>query len=149
MKKRIRKLSTVGTGPIQNGRRVKQKNRKRPSQIPHSTFQSLAEYVAPHLTSIFTTSLETGKILHQWKTALVAPIFKNGEGNNAANYRPVIPMSICSKACEHIISKSIMQHLEDYALLTDSQHGYRSKHSHETQLLTLVDELLQGGARRK
>ena len=35
----------------------------------------------------------------------------------------------------------ILQHMED--LLTDSHHGFRANHSCETQLLTLLDELLQ------
>ena len=34
-------------------------------------------------------------------------------------------------------------------VLTDFQYGFRAKHSCETQLLTLVDELLQGVAKRK
>ena len=42
-----------------------------------------------------------------------------------------------------------MQTLEDYSLLTDSQHGFRTNNSCETQLLTLVDELLQGVTKRK
>ena len=42
-----------------------------------------------------------------------------------------------------------MQHLIDYGLLTDSQHGFRAKCFCETQLLTLVDELLQGMAKGK
>ena len=51
--------------------------------------------------------------------------------------------------CEHTIDKSIMQHLKDHGLLTNSQYDFRAKHSCERQLLTLVDELLQGVAKGK
>ena len=64
-----------------------------------------------------------------------------------ANYRPVSLASICYNVYEHIIAKSIMQHLEDHGLLSDSQHGFWTKSSCKTQLLTLVDELLQGVAK--
>ena len=67
-----------------------------PDRISPEVLNELAEDVAPHLTSIFTTSLETGRIPHQWKTTLVVPIFKKGDRNNAANYRPVSLTSICS-----------------------------------------------------
>ena len=57
------------------------------------------------------------------------------------NYRPVSLTSVCCKLCEHIVSKSIMEHLDTNSILTDSQHGFRAKRSCETQLLTFVDEL--------
>ena len=63
--------------------------------------------------------------------------------------QPTIDQYHCCKVCEHIIAKPIMQHLEDHALLTDSQHDFRAKHSCETKLLTLIDELLQGVAKGK
>ena len=74
----------------------------------------LAEDVAPHLTSIFTTSFETGTIpmAHQWKSTLVAPIFKKEDRNNAANYRPVSLMSMCCKMCNNIIGISTIEHLQ-------------------------------------
>ena len=46
------------------------------------------------------------------------PIFKKGDKNNAANYRPISLKSIYCKVCEHIIAKS---HLEVNDFLTDSQ----------------------------
>ena len=69
-----------------------------PDKISPKVLNELTEDVAPHLTSIFTTSLGTGRISHQWTTALVAPIFKKGERCNAANYRPVSRVSICCKS---------------------------------------------------
>ena len=58
----------------------------------------LAEDGVPNLTSIFTTSIETGRIPHKWH--LVAHIFKKGDRNNAANYMPVLLTSNCCKVDE-------------------------------------------------
>ena len=51
-----------------------------PDKISSKVLNELAEDVAPHLTSIFTTSLGTGRISHQWNTVLVAPITRSARG---------------------------------------------------------------------
>ena len=42
---------------------------------------------------------------------------------------------------EHIVTKHIMKHLEYNNILYKLQHGFRAKHSTETQLLTFVQDL--------
>ena len=42
---------------------------------------------------------------------------------------------------EHVIASNLMKHLESEKILYEWQHGFRSKRSTETQLLTLVHEL--------
>ena len=42
---------------------------------------------------------------------------------------------------ERIIHSSIMSHLEGNSILTDAQHGFRSKRSCETQLIATVQDL--------
>ena len=56
------------------------------------------------------------------------------------NYRPVSLTSICCKLLEHIIY-SIFEHLDKYNILCSHQHGFRTGHSCETQLLTTLDDL--------
>jgi hypothetical protein len=77
------------------------------------------------------------------KEAIVSPVFKKGDRNNAANYRPVSLTSICCKLCEHVISRELMNHLEENNLLSDQQHGFRKKRSCESQLLLFIDDLLR------
>ena len=76
-----------------------------------------------------------------WKHANVCPIYKKGDKHNAINYRPVSLTCILSKLCEHIISSSIMRHLEQHSILYDLQHGFRSGRSCETQLISFIQEL--------
>jgi hypothetical protein len=45
------------------------------------------------LTLIFKASLHQGEIPEQWKKACVTPLFKKGDREKAANYRPVMLMS--------------------------------------------------------
>ena len=91
--------------------RAQYKKNSGPDKIWLKVLKELAEDVAPHLTSIFSTSLEIHRIHDQWKTFFVASIIKNGERNNAANYRPVSLTSVWFKMCVHIIAIAVMQHL--------------------------------------
>ena len=60
----------------------------------------------------------------------------------ASNYRPISLTSIPCKILEHIISTSIHKHLENHNILTDRQHGFRSRRSCETSLLTTIHDLI-------
>jgi hypothetical protein len=42
---------------------------------------------------------------------------------------------------EHIIFSQVMKHLNDNNILVHYQHGFRSGHSCETQLLTTIEEI--------
>ena len=42
---------------------------------------------------------------------------------------------------EHVIASNLMKHFESENILYEWQHGFRSKRSTKTQLLTLVHEL--------
>ena len=114
-----------------------------PDKLPPTLLKNLAGVLAKPLTAIFQSSVDQGYVPEQWKKALVSPIYKKGDRHTAANYRPVSLTSVCCKLCEHAIAKSIMAHLDANNILTDSQHGFRSKRSCQTQLLTFVDELLK------
>ena len=54
---------------------------------------------------------------------------------------PVSLTSVCCKVLEHILTSTIMDHLEEHGVLCKQQHGFRKKRSCETQLLEFTDEL--------
>ena len=43
-----------------------------------------------------------------------------------------------------MITSSVLNHLDQYKILTDCQHGFRARRSCETQLLKLAQELVEG-----
>ena len=108
-----------------------------PDQLPGRLLQSLAKEITPVVHFIFTQSPCTGELPTEWTPqANVAPIFKNDSKLQEVNYRPVSLACITCKLFEHIIRKHILAHLEDHTFLTDLQHGFRSRTSRETQLVT-------------
>ena len=113
-----------------------------PDQIPARILKQFAAEFAPHLTTIFNTSITKGEVPTDWRLANVIPIFKKGKKYLASNYRPVSLTCICYKLLKHIVVSNILKHLDLHNILVDCQHGFRAKRSCETQLLTLSHELL-------
>jgi len=97
-----------------------------PDGIPGRLLKELASELAPFFTTMYQASFDQGRVLLDWKIALVTPAFKKGNSNKAENYRPVSPTSICCKLAEHIIHSNAMRHLENLRILTDSQSGFVS-----------------------
>ena len=114
-----------------------------PDAISSRILKELAAEVALLLTIIYQSSMNTGEVPSDWRDAFVTPIFKKGERYDPANYRPVSLICISCKVLEHIIVSHVRNHLENNGILCDHQHGFRRGRSCETQLLELVDELMQ------
>ena len=112
-----------------------------PDLIPTRILKENAEEIAPILRVIFQQSLDTGIIPNDWRRANVTAIFKKGSRSDPANYRPVSLTSVSCKVLEHIIFKSIMDHCDSLSILKHYQHGFRSKHSCDTQLLQTCEQL--------
>ncbi|MCG7866607.1 MAG: reverse transcriptase family protein, partial [Candidatus Thiodiazotropha taylori] len=112
-----------------------------PDSIPARILKELADELAPLLTAIFNKCLEEGEVPEDWRRANVTAIFKKGEKYEPSNYRPVSLTSLCCKLQEHILVSNIMDHLDKHTILTDCQHGFRSRRSCETQLIGLTHDL--------
>ena len=97
---------------------------------------------AIHLSEV-QKSLDTGKLPLSLSQANIAPIFKKGDRSLVSNYRPISLTSICCKILDHIIFTNIMNHFDYHSVLIDRQHGFRSKHSTESQLIITTQDLAQ------
>ena len=77
-----------------------------------------------------------------WKQANVVLVYKKRNHQHPSNYRPISLTSIASKLFEKIISSHIVKYLESHNTLYDLQHGFHQHRSCETQILTLIHELM-------
>ena len=87
--------------------------------------------------------METGRIPLDWKKAEVTAIFKKGRKSTAGNYRPVSLTCVICKVLETIIRNAMVQHMDEYNLYSNSQHGFRKGRSCTTQLLQVMETLTQ------
>ncbi len=102
-----------------------------PDEMSPKILKELHHEIAPILTLIFNLSLEGGVVPIDWRTA-----YKKGSKSKANNYRPISLTCIASRLLEHILVSNIMSHFDDNNLLSQYQHGFRSEHSCESQLIS-------------
>ena len=114
-----------------------------PDGIQTRLLREYAEQISPVLTRVFQMSLDSGSIPDDWRSASIVPIFKKGDKHKASNYRPVSLTSISCKLLEHIIHSQVMDNFDEHLILSDQQHGFRSKRSCETQLAVTIDSIAQ------
>ena len=120
-----------------------------PDNIPARVLKESAESLAPVLTDFFQQSLDESRVPDDWKQQHVHPIFKKGSKSDPANYRPVALTCLLSKMLEHIIASSIHSHLDSYSFLAAVQHGFRKYRSCETQLTTVITDLVNWMNKKK
>ena len=111
-----------------------------PDEVPCRILKQLADDIAPSLCYPFNQSLTQGTVPDDWKKAKVTPIFKKGNIHLPENYRPVSLTCICCKLLEHIVCSNVRSHLDSNNILSSSQHGFRSCHSCESQLLITLHD---------
>ena len=88
-----------------------------PDKIPTRLLKLASAELSPGLANPFQLSLDQGQIPLDWKTTLVAPVFRKGNRSPPSNYRPIPLRSVSCKVFEHIISSNIMSRSCDNQLL--------------------------------
>ena len=92
------------------------------------------------LALIFNLSIQTGVFPDSWKTAMVTPIFKDGEKAIKSNYRSISVLPVISKLFEKLVSNQLYQYLSESGLLYKGQSGFRELYCTVSCLLKNTDE---------
>ena len=111
-----------------------------PDNLPARVLKELHKEIAKPLANLFQQSYDTGTMPDDWRKAMITALYKKGNKQDPANYRPVSLTSIICKTMEHIMFSAIANHLEDNKILTFRQHGFRPGFSCVTQLITAVHD---------
>ena len=88
--------------------------------------------IAQVLACIFNQSLIQATVPGDWRQASVALYIKK-ERSTTRQITGLFLWPICCKTLEHILVSKIMQLLTEHDILVESQHGFRSGRSCETQ----------------
>jgi len=101
----------------------------------------LADEISYTVAELFNKSLSSGDIPQDWKLANITPIFKKGKKASTANYRPVsLTVNLC-KVFESLVRDRMIEHLEKFKLIKDTQHGFVKNKSCLTNLLVFLEEV--------
>ena len=110
-------------------------------ELSNFILKGVISSIADPLAHVFNLSILNGDFPEQFKIAKVIPLFKKGDHLEASNYRPISLLSSISKILEKLIFSRTMDFLKAYDIFTNSQFGFRQKHSTIHALLNFVDKV--------
>ena len=93
------------------------------------------------ITFIMNLSMSTGVVPDDMKIARITPIFKSGDTQQVNNYRPISVLTSFSKILERIVYTCTSKFFDNHNILSDSQFGFREKHSTSHAILQLLDKI--------
>ena len=105
--------------------------------------------ISPSITLIVNQCLTTGIFPNKLKIAKVVPVFKKGDKDLLNNYRPISMLPSISKIFESVIYNQLYEYLQEHRVITNSQYGFRKKHSTEYTAIELVDRIIEKLDRNK
>ena len=91
---------------------------------------------------LVNSCLATSDYPDPWKHSIIHPIFKSGDPSDPSNFRPISIIPIISKVVERVVQRQLYHYLSYNHLLSSTQHGFRPRHSTETALMTVTDDIL-------
>ena len=83
--------------------------------------------IANVLSDICNLSFQTGIFPNLMKIARVTPIFKSGDSNNLANYRPISVLPVFSKIFEKAIHQRLFSICVNNSIICKRQYGFIPK----------------------
>ena len=103
-----------------------------------------APIIAPSLTYLANISVRFGSLPSDLKIARVTPVFKKkGSADQAENYRPISVVSHVAKIFEKAVCNQLMEYLNLHSFITPMQSAFITKHSTQTALHKVTDDLLE------
>ena len=112
-----------------------------PDGIHPAIIKPIADIIAGPICRLYQMSLDQGRLPSDWKTAAVVALHKGGAKTDFKNYRPVSLTSVVCKTLEKIVKSHLVVHLEQYKLMSETQHGFTKQRSCLTNLLCFLEEV--------
>ena len=111
--------------------------------IPNPIVLKLLDVLLPVITKLINLSFDTSRFAEAWKEALVLPSLKKPGLDSAFKiFRPVSNLSYISKLSERAGVEQFMEHLTANDLHSQLQSAYKQRHSTETALLKVKNDIL-------
>ena len=96
------------------------------------------------IVRIVNLAFKTGVFPEAFKSAVVKPLLKKPslDCEVLSNFRPVSNLSFIAKVIEKVIAERVVAHMSNHNMMDKFQSAYRTKHSTETALLRVQNDIL-------
>ena len=113
--------------------------------LPTHLLKTNVDILSPVITRIVNLSLTTGKFPSSQKSSIITPFLKKAslDPESLKNYRPVSNLTFVSKLLERMVAKQLHDHLSQHQLYEKHQSAYRKRHSTETALTRVQNDILR------
>ena len=91
------------------------------------------------LSNIFNISVQEGVFPSKLRQAKIIPVYKSDDETEPGNYRPISLLSIFNRIFEKLMYQRLKTFLDKNDTLTQSQYGFREKHSPQHAVIDIVD----------
>lgn len=71
---------------------------------PSRILKCSRDIIAKPLTTLINVSVQNGRFPSRLKPAKIVPVFKDGDGTDPCNYRPILLLSLFNRSFEKIVS---------------------------------------------
>ena len=116
---------------------------------PGIVLRQCANVLAPPLSCIINSSLQSGVVPTTFKHSHISPLHKAGDRSSARNYRPVSLLPIVSRILGQFVKRQLTEYLYSNELYPMTQFAYRPRHSTEDALVLAVNRWLLAKSERK
>ena len=111
-----------------------------PDSIHPPVLRESASVLAGPLSELFRKSIDEAKLPTEWKVGEVIPIYKKGDRQSPASYRPVSLTATPSKVLESIVRDHLLNHFSSAGMFHDAQHGFLPGRSCSSQLIEAMED---------
>jgi hypothetical protein len=108
-----------------------------------------APYISSSLNYICNESTRSGTFPTHLKYTIIKTLFRKGDRENMANYRPISLLTSIPKAFKKIICERLLQHIKVNNILVEEQFGFRPIASTDKASYRLINEILNAMNERK
>ena len=111
--------------------------------ISTKLLQSAKSTLCAPITKLINQCIDQNVFPDPLKIAKVVPVYKKDSKHELSNYRPISLLPSLSKIFEKVISIQITDFFISNDLFSDSQYGYRAKHSTVHAAIEMTEKLYE------
>lgn len=108
---------------------------------PSLFFKKCSLNISMAVLKLFSSCMDQGKFLDNWKVCNIVPIFKSGDRSQVTNYRPIVMQCSFAKIFDIILKNKLFELVQN--TISPYQHGFMPGRSTTSNLILLTRDIIR------